>query len=231
MNNADFLMQKKRELEGTNTEFDKNKNEELAKNFHSLSSLEQELFLLNNCRLVFKEASRYAQANSNLQEDLISSGIVGLQKAIMSFDKSKKILFGTYATVCIRNEMFMFLRKKRKYQSDMELDAPIIDDDSENLTRLDCLQFLLGMVETEEDIIDNIYEQDILQQIFLIIDSLSEKDYFILMHSYGIGEFEKMKQLDIATELSISQAHVSRRRNSIVKKLRKQLKNNTLCHQ
>lgn len=187
MNNADFLMRKKRELEGETKEFDKKQNEELARNFNSLSPVEQELFLLNNCRLVFSEAGKYSNGNANLQEDLISSGIVGLQKAIMNYDKDKQVLFGTYATVCIRNEMFMFLRKKQQHQSDIELDAPILDNNVDNLTRLDCLQFLLGMIETDGDIIDNIYQQEILQNIFLMIDDLSERDYFILMHSYGIG--------------------------------------------
>lgn len=222
MNNIKFLIQKQKELEEIES-FDKNKNELLARNFQSLSPQEQELFMLNNCRLVFKMASHYSYQNSVLQEELISSGILGLQKAIMSFDMNKNVSFSAYASICIRNEMFLFLRVNRKYQSNIELDSPPMSTNVEHLTKLDTIQLLLGLVETENNIINEIYEQDLLSEILCMIYELPEKDFYILMHSYGIGEYTKLNQEYIANKLSLSQAHVSRKRKSIVKKLRKEL--------
>jgi RNA polymerase sigma factor (sigma-70 family) len=61
--------------------------------------------LLQNC---FKNDSK----NLNY-EDLRQEGYIGLIKAIRTFDESKGVKFGYYATICIRNEIREYIMRNR----------------------------------------------------------------------------------------------------------------------
>lgn len=56
----------------------------------------------------FKNDTRYLS-----YEDLFQEGSVGLIKAIRTFDESKNVSFGTYATRCIRNEIRLYIMRNR----------------------------------------------------------------------------------------------------------------------
>lgn len=222
---ADFIMSKKREVFG-NSEFDKIKNEELILQYESLSPSEQELLILDNCRLVFQEAYRFSNGKELLREELMSIGMVALQKAFMHFDPTKKIKFITFAQRCIDNEIFMYLRKFNKQKLELELDAPLMNQDDDKITYLEAIQLLQKFSMDESDMINAIYQQDLLENIHEIMESLSPMDTYILNSSFGLNGEEKMTQRDIAAELSISQSYVSRKQKKLVKKIQKTLKNN-----
>lgn len=61
--------------------------------------------LLQNC---FKNDTK----NLNY-EDLRQEGYIGLIKAIRTFDESKGVKFGYYATICIRNEIREYIMRNR----------------------------------------------------------------------------------------------------------------------
>lgn len=46
-------------------------------------------------------------------EDLFQEGCVGLLKAIRSYDAYRKVKFGFYATICIRNEIRSYIMRNR----------------------------------------------------------------------------------------------------------------------
>lgn len=62
----------------------------------------RERLILHNLRLVSHIVRKY-YASSNMQEDLVSVGTLGLIKAIDSFDVNKGAKFATYAARCIQN--------------------------------------------------------------------------------------------------------------------------------
>ena len=69
-----------------------------------------------NLRLVAHIAKKYSSTNYEM-DDLISIGIIGLIKAISSFDMDKNTKLGTYAARCIHKptlSSWLFWRKKRK---------------------------------------------------------------------------------------------------------------------
>ena len=65
-----------------------------------------------NLRLVAHVARKYQNTGEEM-EDLISTGCIGLMKAIDTFDAGKGRL-ATYACRCIDNELLMLLRSKKK---------------------------------------------------------------------------------------------------------------------
>ena len=69
----------------------------------------KQILIERNLRLVAHIAKKYQGADVEM-EDLISIGTVGLIKAIMSYDSSKKSKLGTYAARCIENAILSPMR-------------------------------------------------------------------------------------------------------------------------
>lgn len=61
--------------------------------------------------LVVSQALRFSNNRSSI-EDHIQIGLIGLLKAIRNYDPEKS-KFSTFATVCIRNEIFRYTRKNK----------------------------------------------------------------------------------------------------------------------
>ena len=67
----------------------------------------------HNLRLVAHVAKKY-QSPDQETDELISIGIIGLIKAVMTFDPEKNSRLATYAARCIENELLMICRCMRK---------------------------------------------------------------------------------------------------------------------
>ena len=77
-----------------------------------------------NMRLVAHIAKKYHSAERDF-EDLLSTGMVGLIKAVNTFNADKGSRLGTYAAKCIDNEILMMLRLERKHAKDISLYEPL----------------------------------------------------------------------------------------------------------
>ena len=62
------------------------------------------------------------------KSDLVSIGLIGLIKAVDTFNLDKGYLFITYADKCIKNEIFMFLNSNNKHMKNISLDALVFAD-------------------------------------------------------------------------------------------------------
>ena len=60
-----------------------------------------------------------------IDEDLLSIGLIGVVKAVNTFNPNKGVKFTTYATPIIRNEILMTFRKKRIVPT-FSLDEPYV---------------------------------------------------------------------------------------------------------
>jgi len=73
-----------------------------------------------NLRLVAHVARKY-QGTENDQDDLLSIGIIGLIKAVSTFDCGKNNRLATYAARCIENELLMMMRTKKKQAREVSM--------------------------------------------------------------------------------------------------------------
>ena len=88
----------------------------MKKNFYRILT-DDELFVLlstdrnaeaefyRRYKIKVKHLLRSYRLNSLEREDLIQEGMIGLFRAIQTYDPSRGIQFSTYATVCIRNRI------------------------------------------------------------------------------------------------------------------------------
>lgn len=167
-----------------------------------------------NLRLVAHIAKKYQNVDEDM-EDLISTGTIGLIKAIDSFDAGKGKL-STYASRCIDNELLMLLRAKKKTSREVSLYEPIGTDREGNEISL------LDIIEQEQsDVIEQMEVKEHLKRLSgLLEEKLDEREKEILTLRYGLADDEEVTQREIGRNLGISRSYVSRIEKKALEKLR-----------
>ena len=95
---------------------------ELLKEAHAGNQKSREKVILNNVGLVVHQVNNNFKSAKYDKNDLISFGIIGLMKAIDTYDLTRNIEFSTYASKCINNEILMYLRRMEKHKNTCSLD-------------------------------------------------------------------------------------------------------------
>ena len=176
--------------------------------------LAKDILIESNLRLVAHVAKKYSGERDN--EDLISIGIIGLIKAINSFDINKGNRLGTYAAKCIENEMLMMFRNEKKRSRDVSLNEPIGTDKEGNTI---CL---IDVVESDnEDVISNMERQENVEMIRDIVENkLTKREREIIERRYGMNGRESETQKIIGKDLNISRSYVSRIEKRALEKIK-----------
>lgn len=175
-------------------------------------SSEKEHLVLDNQRLVHYLVQKLGVTpNSSEYEDIVSIGTIGLVKAAITFDSSKKITFATYASRCINNEIFMHYRKANKYANDISIDEPIGDDgEGKELTLEDTLE------DPNSNFVEEIANKEaFIQLVSIVLNYLESRNMIVMLYRMG-----NISQPDIAEKLNISQSYVSRIKQKAILKIR-----------
>ncbi len=170
--------------------------------------------ILHNLRLVAHIAKKYNNIPYE-PDELISIGIVGLIKAILSYNNEKSIRLATYASRCIENEILMSLRFSKKFQNDISLYEPIgADRDGNEIVILDVID------NDTPDFAEKIYFDIQTEKMMLAVKNhLTDRERTIIILRYGLLEQNALTQQEIAEKLGISRSYVSRIEKKALKKL------------
>lgn len=168
-----------------------------------------------NLRLVAHIVKKYMSTGKE-QDELISVGIVGLVKAVNTFDADKGHKLVTYAARCIENEILMLLRSEKKQGREVSLYEPIGTDKEGNEISL------LDIIESEDtDIVEKMALSGDVRRMYVLIDEvLTPREKKIIALRYGLYNKKPATQREIAEMLGISRSYVSRIEKRAVKKLR-----------
>ena len=163
------------------------------------------LLVEHNLRLVAHIVKKYLNLDRE-KEDMISIGVIGLIKAINTYDISKGHRLVTYAARCIENELLMMLRQEKKTSKNTSLYEPIgIDKEGNEIHLLD----ILGKQET--DLIKKIEQKENIKRIYEELEKMEmNKEKKTLIMRYGLYGREPMTQKEVAKKLHISRSYVSR---------------------
>ena len=171
----------------------------------------------HNLRLVAHISKKYYTTTSD-GDDLISIGTIGLIKAVDSFNADKGSKFSSYASICIQNEILMYLRSGKKSALDISMNEPIDTDRHGNvLTIMDTI----AVDDTISDDIDTSMKCSKMKKI--INEELSPAERDIIIKRYGLNDRKPLTQREIAQELNISRSYVSRIEKKILERIRKQI--------
>ena len=174
----------------------------------------REIIINHNIKLVLYRVTKRFINFPYDKKELIQIGLVGLIKAVDTFDISKSIQFSSYASKCIDNEILMFVRKGNKYINDESLDRTIETGIEGNSVKIG------DNIKDETCNIEINYEEKEEQLIIdKIIMSLPERDKEIIMLHFGFIDNKIFTQKEIATKLNISQPQVSRLLSKILERI------------
>ena len=171
----------------------------------------------HNLRLVAHIAKKY-QSPEHDPDDLISTGIIGLIKGVMTFDCTKNNRLATYAARCIENELLMLLRTKKKLSREISMQERIgTDQDGRELRLMDILE------SEPVDILDEMeQEKNILRLRECLERVLDGRELQVICERYGMLGRKERTQREIAKELGISRSYVSRIEKRAVERLREE---------
>lgn len=176
------------------------------------------ILIERNLRLVAHIVKKYAGSGRETDE-LISVGIVGLVKAVNTYNFDKGNRLATYAARCIDNELLMLMRGDRKLAREVSLYDPIGTDKEGNEINL------LSIIEHNgDDVVEQIERRRYLEQLAEILPKvLSSREYQVIVNRYGLYGHEETTQRELAVQLGISRSYVSRIEKKALQKLRTQL--------
>ena len=205
----------------------------------------RETFIKGNLRLVLSIVQRFSQSGENL-DDLFQIGCIGMIKAIDNFDISLNVQFSTYAVPMIIGEIKRFLRdnstirvsrslKDTAYKAittretlmkknlkepsiteiaeeigiSISLYEPVFNDGGDTLYVIDQVK---DKKNTEDRWVRNIALQE-------AINRLSPRERQIIILRF----FDCLTQTEVAKDLGISQAQVSRLEKCALRDMKRHL--------
>lgn len=173
------------------------------------------ILIERNLRLVAHIIKKYNQS-TDIQEDLVSIGTIGLIKAINTFDITKNIKLSSYASRCIENEILMYFRGNKKSSQDVSLNDTIdTDKDGNPLTLMDIMPSELNVAEQVDTKLH-------LEKLGGYIEStLTPREKEIVTRRYGLDGKRPLTQREIAKTMDISRSYISRIEKKALEKLRK----------
>ena len=178
----------------------------------------RDILIERNLRLVAHIVKKYMNSGKETDE-MISVGIVGLVKAVNTYNFEKGSRLATYAARCIDNELLMLMRGDRKLSREVSLYDPIgTDKEGNEITLLSILE------QEDEDIIDQLDKKQSLRKLSKILSNvLTPREYFVVIRRYGLYGHHETTQRELAEQLNISRSYVSRIEKKALEKLRLQL--------
>jgi len=168
------------------------------------SDYAKEQLVLNNAGMV---GVVLKSLNLNLlDEDLFMTGLIGLVKAVNTFDINKRVQFNTYATKVIKNEFIMTLRKKRI--------IPVFSlDDKIDLGYKEEISYG-EMIADDFCLEEEVLRKEITRKILLSLKP-QEREIVLLVF------FQDKTQAEAGKKLGLSQSYVSRVVKNVNKKCKK----------
>ena len=189
------------------------KNRELFTKLKNGDTSVRDTIIKGNINLVYYTFSRYFK---NLEvkeyEDL---GLIGLIKAVDSYDVEKNADFATFSIICIKNEILGELKKISKTKGDVSLydGIPWLIEDDEDMQLINCIPDSKDLID---DFISSVSYEKITSELFA---TLTDKEKELLKLFFGFYE-KKYTQKEIASIYGVHQSQISRTITRICYKLK-----------
>ena len=173
----------------------------------------RDTIIKGNIKLVYFTFHKYFKNVEIAEyEDL---GLIGLIKAVDSYDVEKNADFATFSITCIKNEILGELRKISKTKEDVSLYGykPRLVNDDEDMQLVNCLPDSKDLID---DFISSVSYEKITNELFA---TLTDKEKELLKLFFGFYE-KKYTQKEIASIYGVHQSHISRTITKICYKLK-----------
>lgn len=183
-------------------------------NFLDKNDLRSKKVLSNFGLVIYEINNRFFDTKIDFN-DLIQIGLIGLIKAVDSFDISRNNTFSSYACKCIDNEILLELKKVKKALKDISMEEKISLEENEIS--------LKDTIVDEIDIEEYICNKDEDFNINNYTSTLSSKQKQVIELYFGFNGKPKLNQKQIGKIFNYSQSNISRLISASLKKIKKEL--------
>ena len=180
----------------------------------------REIIINHNIKLVLYRVPGKFSSYPYDMDELVSIGLMGLIKAVDTFDINREVKFFTYALRCIDNEVLTFIRKNKTHKEHVSLTSPISTNKDGNEMFLKDI-----LMDSDEDFVFSIEEKELYDEVRRVIENLPEREKQIIMLYFGFN-CEPLNQNEISSQMKISQPYVSKIITATLKTIKLQLENN-----
>lgn len=174
------------------------------KNGTFYSDREKELILAANWSLVKTLALKYYTVSDDL-EDKEQNAVIGLLKAINTYDWTRNIRFSTYAYKVISYHLNTCYKKLPNTPFTVSLEDEVNNSNDEDLS------FIKVLCDKNIDVENSALKEWYISCLNLALESLKEKfpkEYGYIRMNHGLGGIERKTQKEIAAMMNISQVAV-----------------------
>jgi RNA polymerase sporulation-specific sigma factor len=184
-------------------------NEELFAKLEAGDESVRELIVVRNRPLIMMCAKQFPNFQDPVvnYEELFACGEVGLVKAMNAYKLEKGIMFSTYATKCITNEMRMAIRQFHKHEHTYSLNDLVGEE----------ISFIDTIVDERSNIERDILNRSVLDSAIKALVHLTPREREVM--ALVIQSRGTIEQWKIAKQIGLSQPQVSR----IVRRAQKKL--------
>lgn len=175
--------------------------------FSNWSTTSRQRLIEGNMRLALYVSKQFENALES--EELVAISMVGLVKAANAFEPNKGIKFNTFASVVIKNEILMAIRKNRKTWRDISLYSSMSVDDKGNEQEI---WETIGDLKSEKQM-DRVEIQELIRTVR---EGLNEEERYVI--AQWVDGVPQRKTAEI---LGVTQSRVSKLTKKAFEKLRK----------
>jgi RNA polymerase sporulation-specific sigma factor len=194
---------------------------ENTRNAQLLTKEEAQKILEENMGIVHSLANKFAY-NRNDADEITSVAYMGYIKAINGYDPNKltkdgkPIKFVTFAFRCITNEILFYIRNEHKERDNIiPMNTMISVDKNGNELQLEDI-----ISDEDQDIEGDCVNKDTVELVMQIVNQyLTPEERFIILSRFGI-KCAQLTQSQIADQIDMSQANISKKEKSILQKIK-----------
>lgn len=182
-----------------------------------LTTNEKNDMALEHRKLIYYTAQMFKNSGID-KEELESICEFGFSKALDKYDKSKGIKFTTYAVSCMKNEVLCQIRKDKSHKNDISLNTTLSQDKNGNELQLE--EIIHGFNTDCKSLEDHIVGEDNRAILEKILCELSDNERYIIVNRYGFDRGIIKTQKQIADDINMSQANISKIQKNALAKIR-----------
>ena len=186
---------------------------------NALTDQEKEDFVIANEALVHFVAKKFQNTRIS-HDELVDIANLGLVKALNGYRKNRGVKFSTYAHNCMYNEILFFLRKEKKHRENtVSMNNPVTTDKDGHVFEEESR--ISSILKGERTLEEDAEVHQAVDCLVEIISELNETEQFIIKSRYGLGGCQPKTQKEIAHEVNMSQANISKLEKNIITKISK----------
>lgn len=143
--------------------------------------------IINTSKNVYKYCK-----NTGLElNDLIQEGMLGLNRAINSYDENKNIKFYSYARTCIENAIASLVTQTRRQKNRVLNESISIEYDDEEKYKTDII-FKDNSLNPEIQILDYENQKELIEKVKKVLTNLELQVFELKMASFSYKEIAKI---------------------------------------